>query len=103
MTTLPEVIFHLTTQQEWEEQIENPDFEALSLKIEGFIHASLPTQKQGVLERYFVGQSNILCLEINPLLLTAELKLEQATNKEFFPHIYGKINKNAIVSIEKIA
>jgi uncharacterized protein (DUF952 family) len=41
----------------------------------------------------------VLILAINPHLLISELVAEPSTNQEIYPHIYGKINKSAIVEI----
>jgi uncharacterized protein (DUF952 family) len=56
----------------------------------------------GVLQRYFVGQKNLLLLHIEEDKLTSTLKYEQATTDELFPHIYGFINKEAIIEIKTI-
>ena len=76
-----------------------------SLDQEGFIHASRATQIVGVLDRYYSGVNDLLKLTIDTDLLdaTSTLKEELAESiGEIFPHVYGPINKSAIVSIEKI-
>ena len=50
---------------------------------------------------YFVGIAEILLLKIDTNLLEAELKIEPA-NGQHFPHIYGAINKTAIIAIQKV-
>jgi uncharacterized protein (DUF952 family) len=54
-----------------------------------------------VIERYFPGDnSNLLVVELNPDALTEELKWEPATDSDgLFPHIYGPINRSAIVDV----
>jgi uncharacterized protein (DUF952 family) len=95
-------IYHITSQ-EWWQQWDNVDYyESPTLNEEKFIHLSTAEQVDGVLERYYAGQSNLLKLHINTALLSAELKYELATNNEFFPHLFGRLNKNAIVTIEAI-
>jgi uncharacterized protein (DUF952 family) len=54
-----------------------------------------------VLERYYKDADKVLILAINPHLLISELVAEPSTNQEIYPHIYGKINKSAIVEIEE--
>jgi uncharacterized protein (DUF952 family) len=44
-----------------------------------------------------------LLLQIDESQLEFEVKYEAATNHELFPHLYGAINKTAIISIEKIS
>lgn len=96
------LIYHITTEAEWNKQSDSDHFTHMSLDKEGFIHCSTADQVLGVLGRYFEGQDHLLKLSIDPTLLTAELKYEMATIGEKFPHIYGTINKGAIVKVEKI-
>ena len=94
------LIYHIVSVTDWN-KFESVDYyEAPSLASEGFIHCSKRNQIEGVLERYYANFTNLLLLHINPLLLAAELKFEQATNQEFFPHVFGRINKNSILEVE---
>ena len=62
----------------------------------------------GVLERYFVGASDIWVLDLDESLLAAELRWEAPADPrtgtartspttEKFPHVYGPINCRAVV------
>jgi uncharacterized protein (DUF952 family) len=44
----------------------------------------------------------LLLLHINPELLKSELKFEKSTNEELFPHVFGKIDREAIVKTEEL-
>lgn len=93
------LIYHIVTPEVWE-NFKNKDFyEAVSLTAEGFIHCSFADQLEGVLERYYSGAEKVLILEIEPEKLTSELINEPSTNDEIYPHIYGKINREAIVEV----
>jgi uncharacterized protein (DUF952 family) len=95
-------IYHITTEQEWHSAKEKGFVSAPSLETEGFIHCSEEQQVKGVLERYYQGRTDILKLVIDPQKLASELKYELAPSiKENFPHIYGPINLDAIISIEQ--
>ena len=97
------LIYHLTTETIWNASKERGFVTAPSLTTEGFIHCSEEQQVKGVLERYYKGKTDILKLAIDPKKLTSELKYELAPSiNENFPHIYGPINLEAIVSVEKI-
>jgi uncharacterized protein (DUF952 family) len=96
-------IYHITTEQEWHSAKEKGFVSAPSLETEGFIHCSEEQQVKGVLERYYQGRNDILKLIIDPQKLTSELKYELAPSiKENFPHIYGPINLDAILSVEEV-
>ena len=78
-------------------------YEAPSLALEGFIHTSKAEQVQGVLERYYKNQSDLLLLHIDETKLTASVKYELAPSvNEEFPHIDGRLNLDAVIKIENV-
>ena len=95
------LIYHIVTPEVWEKFKDETEYEAESLQSEGFIHCSYRSQLEGVLERYYKNRSKVLILHVNPHLLTANLIADPSTGGEVYPHIYGKINKPAIVETEE--
>ncbi len=95
------LIYHIVTPEVWAKVKDENEYEAESLATEGFIHCSYRNQLDGVLERYYANQSKVVVLHINPHLLTANLVAEPSTGGEVYPHVYGKINKAAIVETEE--
>jgi uncharacterized protein (DUF952 family) len=92
------IIYHVTSKQEWKAAQVKGSYEAASLATEGFIHCSKASQVQGVLERYFKGKTNLVKLVIDTNKLTHQLKYELAPSiNEEFPHIFGSINLDAII------
>lgn len=98
---MTENIFHIVTPRRWEEFATSETYEAESLQTEGFIHCSFEAQLPGVVDRYYSEISELLFLEIDPSRLVSELVTEASTKGELYPHIYGVINKDAIVSIRR--
>ena len=97
------IIYHVTTKKEWEIVQISGYYKATSLATEGFIHCSTAEQVNGVLERYFKGQTNLVKLVIDTSKLTPELKYELAPSiNEYFPHVYGEINIDAVIDIVEI-
>ena len=103
------MIFHVVTASDWQKAVQAAGpggqgfYEAASLVSEGFIHTSNADQVKGVLDRYYKGQSNLLLLHIDETKLSAPLKYELAPSvNEMFPHIYGRLNLDAVTSIEKL-
>ena len=97
------MIYHITTKSQWEAAQAQGFYDHPSLAAEGFIHCSEAGQVAGVLERYFQGQQELLKLTINTSLLEAQLVHEwSGTLQESFPHIYGRINLEAVVGVEQI-
>ncbi len=95
------LIYHIVLPEVWETFTDEYEYEAESLQTEGFIHCSYQNQLDEVLRRYYSNADKILILHINPHFLKSDLIAEPSTNREIYPHIYGKINKSAIVNIEE--
>jgi uncharacterized protein (DUF952 family) len=97
------MIYHVVTEINWQKAVQQGFYEADSLKVEGFIHTSKAAQVQGVLERYYKDQNDLLLLHIDESKLTAPLKYELAPSvNEEFPHIYGRLNIEAVTKVENI-
>ena len=47
-------------------------------------------------------QPGLLLLEIDESKLESEVRFEKSTNDELFPHVYGPINKRAILSVTQL-
>lgn len=95
------IIYHIVTPETWEKFADETEYEAASLQSEGFIHCSYRNQLEEVLQRYYADEKKVLILHINPHRLTAPLVAEPSTNREIYPHIYGRINKSAVAEIEE--
>jgi uncharacterized protein (DUF952 family) len=97
------MIYHVVTKASWQNALQQGFYEADSLAKEGFIHTSKAEQVAGVLERYYQDQSNLFLLHIDEEKLTAPLKYELAPSvNEEFPHIYGRLNLEAVAKIENL-
>ena len=94
-------IYHIVTPEVWENFKDADFYEAESLQTEGFIHCSFAAQLKAVLQRYYSDKEKVFILEIETEKLASKLIEEPSTNNEIYPHIYGKINREAIVRIEE--
>lgn len=95
------LIYHVVLPDTWAKFDGKPAYEAESLSTEGLIHCSYADQLDGVLKRYYADASNVLILSLETGKLESKLVEEASTNSEVYPHIYGTINRTAIVSIEE--
>jgi uncharacterized protein (DUF952 family) len=97
------MIYHVVTEANWQNALLQGFYEAASLAAEGFIHTSRAEQVAGVLNRYYQHECNLCLLHIDETKLTAPLKYELAPSvNEKFPHIYGKLNIDAVIKVEKL-
>lgn len=97
------MIFHIATEVDWKEQEATLGYAPSTFEIEEFIHCCTKDQLSDVRVRYFKNQTGLLLLHLDETKLEHSLIYEKATNSELFPHLYGRINKSAVVLVEKIA
>lgn len=92
------IVYHIVLPEDWA-AFDTDLYTAKSLETEGFIHCSFAEQLDGVIERYYKGVSDLVILEIESDRLMSRLVKEPSTNDEIYPHIYGPINRDAIVKV----
>ena len=100
----PERIFHIATAADWRRTLASGTYTTSTagrtLAEEGYIHASRRDQVPGVFDRYYrsLGEDLVL-LTIDPARLTgAEVRVE-AVGVDTYPHVYGAINRSAVVDV----
>jgi uncharacterized protein (DUF952 family) len=94
------LVYHIVFSEIWD-RFSGDDYESESLGTEGFIHCSFPEQIEGVIDRYYRGAKNLAILEIDTTKLRSKLVVEPSTGGEDYPHIYGPMNRDAIVRIKR--
>ena len=103
-------IFHITTQSQWQNALKQGFYTVNSLEKEGFIHASTAKQVPRVFNAFYRDQVDLVLLAIALEKLESPVKWEtpvhpdgkktdSITETEKFPHIYGKINLNAVTVV----
>lgn len=92
-------IYHIVLPGVWAQFKDKDFYKAESLSAEGFIHCSFAGQLEAVLERYYKDAGKVLILTIETENLRSKLVEEPSTNNEIYPHIYGEINRDAIVEV----
>ncbi len=96
-------IYHIVSEQEWKSQQSDDGYTHTSLEAEGFIHCSLREQVKGVLSRYFDSKEELLVLTIDSSKLSSLFIMEESTGNEKYPHVYGPVNKEAIIEVDPIS
>ncbi len=93
------IIYHLTTKAAWAAAQAAGEYEAPSLVEEGFIHCSKDIEQMlRVAERLYAGRTGLMALEVDVEKLESPLKVEPSWSGELYPHIYGKLNLEAVVA-----
>lgn len=101
------MIFHLTDPARWAQSLAAGEHtgssRGIELADEGFIHCSTAAQWPGTVERFYADVSELLLLHIDETLLDVPLVFEQLGEApEPFPHVYGPISINAVVTVERL-
>ena len=92
------LIYHIVLPSAWA-AFDTDLYRHASLEIEGFIHCSFADQLDAVIERYYRVEKSVVVLEIESDKLMSRMLKEPSTNSEIYPHIYGPINRDAIVAV----
>jgi uncharacterized protein (DUF952 family) len=91
------MIYHITTKLVWAEALINNHYSGDTLISEGFIHCSNAEQVNGSLNKHFKGKTELILLCINENKLKEKFVFENlAGGDNLFPHIYGKLNIDAV-------
>lgn len=91
-------IYHLTRAADWEAARPSGHYTADTLASEGFIHCSTRAQLLAVAGRFYHGQTDLVLLAIDTRRLTAELRYEESEPGQWFPHLYGPLNLDAVLA-----
>ncbi len=92
------MILHIATDTDWAAPADT--YAPSGWESEGFVHCSDEMQVVRTANRVFAGRRDLTLLEIDPERLSAELVWEDTSGAgEKFPHIYGPIEVEAVVSV----
>lgn len=94
------LIFHITTKADWDLAKQIGSYVAPALKEEGFIHCCHENQVDDILNKYYSGRKDVVCLHIETDKLKSQFIFEWSPSLEqTFPHVYGPINIDAVEKI----
>jgi uncharacterized protein (DUF952 family) len=99
------LIAHIARAQEWEAAQESGEYKPAEFEADTFIHCSAPEDVKAVAEEYFTGQDGLVLLWIDAPKVNAGVLYERAPGQEvgdLYPHIYGPLNVDAVVTVSKL-
>ena len=70
---------------------------------DGFIHLSAGPQVAGTLAKYFAGQPDLVLLAVDPERLGERVRWEPSPGGELFPHLYGPLDLDHVISVEVLS
>lgn len=93
-----DLLFHITTREEWKEYQSNSNYKPETFDEQGFIPCSSGDQLEETANRLFSDKDKILLLVIDVSTLGENIKYEMDEETgEKFPHIYGPLNTSAVI------
>ena len=91
-------IFKIIDNDEWQKVKNSGTYSGSFKDIEdGYIHFSGQDQVEGTLQKYYKGERNLTLLKIETLNLD-HLVWEQASDGNFFPHLYSSLDLTNVVA-----
>ena len=102
------MIYHLALAADWSDaQVGGRGYRVSSigrlLDDVGFIHCSFENQLQRVADAFYRGRSDVVLLSIDESKLTSRIREENTEGgTEPYPHIYGPLNVDAVVSVRPL-
>ncbi|MEX0931083.1 MAG: DUF952 domain-containing protein [Candidatus Paceibacterota bacterium] len=94
------LILHIANEKEWQTGEREGSYKGDTLDTEGFIHCSKLEQVEEVAEHLFKGRKNLKLLRIDSSKVIPKIIYEDAGNGKLYPHIFGPLNLDAVISIE---
>lgn len=92
-------LYHMCRAEEWQAAQETGIYPGSSQDREdGFIHFSTAAQVKESAAKHRAGQDGLLLLEVDASALGAALKWEPSRGGQLFPHLYGALPANAVIS-----
>lgn len=96
---MPEIL-HIVPRVQWEQALAMGEYRGDTLATEGFLHASTPAQLPTVASTFYKGRTGLIVLRIDPAKVKVPIRWENPPGSdESFPHIYGPLNLDAVVTV----
>lgn len=102
---MDDLLFHLALDRDWSAGAAG-DYTVstlgVSLEEQGFIHCSFAHQVQRIADLVYRGREDVVLLEIDLQRVTSPVQVDAADDGDSFPHIYGPLNRDAVVRVTPV-
>jgi uncharacterized protein (DUF952 family) len=96
-------IYHMCRREEWEAVGPAGAYRGSSQDAaDGFIHFSTAAQVAASAARHRAGQAGLVLLSVDGLALGSALRWEAARGGQMFPHLYGPLPADAVISVSDL-
>ena len=66
---------------------------------DGYIHFSTASQVRETVAKHFAGQKGLFLIAVDAIALGDALRWEPSRGLELFPHLYGELDFDAVISV----
>jgi len=103
MTEQGAIIFKIAPRSLWHEAELTGRFEGAPVDLaDGFIHFSTAAQLRETAAKHFRGQDDLLLIAIDGAKLGDTLRYEPSRGGDLFPHLYGPLPLDAVISVSAL-
>ena len=97
------MIYKICTESEWARAETQGAFTGSPVDLaDGFIHFSTAEQVEETARRHFAGQTDLVLVTVDSDKLGDALKWEPSRGGALFPHLYGALPTDAVVSVSPL-
>ncbi len=97
------VIFKVLSADQWAIAEDQGEFLGAAIDLsDGYIHFSTPEQVRETVEKHFAGQADLLLIGVDSEKLGDDLKWEPSRGGALFPHLYGTLKLDCVVSVDEL-
>jgi uncharacterized protein (DUF952 family) len=97
------IVYKICSADAWARAIEAGAFAGAPADLQdGYIHLSSAGQVVATAAKHFAYQDNLLLIAVDAGRLGEDLKWERSRGGALFPHLYGSLELNAVLSAEPL-
>ena len=98
--TMTDLIYKICHRDDWDAAQKAGQFAGAGIDLtDGYIHFSTAVQAHETARLHFNDRDGLVVLSVKAALLGGNLKWEPSRGGEMFPHLYGPLALEAVVSI----
>jgi len=95
-------IYKILPRAEWTAAVAAGRFDGSAVDLDdGYIHFSTGGQAAETARKYFLGQRDLVVLEVEGDVLGEALKWEPSRGGDLFPHLYGPLAVGDVLAVRE--
>ncbi len=96
-------IYKIVSKNDWAAAEAMGIFKGVSIDLaDGYIHFSTAGQARQTAALHFAGEENLVLVAVATDVLADALKWEPSRGGELFPHLYGALSMQAVISVHDL-